>query len=109
MKRGIVTIPVCLQKKFSADFFPQYRIEAFISLLHLQLIHLDSECYLLLRFLNLFSSALAEELAECHVRTDLLKKRRKKKMNTVEYPALLEFIYGVSEHVFVIRSQVLSR
>lgn len=45
---------------------------------HLQLIHLDSKCYLLFSFLNLFSSGLAEELAKCHVHIDLLKKEEKK-------------------------------
>lgn len=91
-------------------FFPICRIEAFISFPHLQLIHLDSECYLLFSFLNLFSSSLAEDLAKCHVHIDLLKKRRKKKkIKAIEYPALLEFICGVSEHFFVIRSQVLLR
>jgi len=86
-----------------------HRIQVFISIPHLQLIHLDSECYLLFSFLNLFSSGLAEELAKCHVHIELLKKRRKKKMNAIEYLALLEFIYGVGEHFFVMRSQVLLR
>lgn len=108
MKNGIVTFPVWLQKKFSVDFFSTYQIEAFISLPHLQLMHLDFKCYLLSSFLNLFSSVLAEKLAKCHVHIDLLKKRRKKKI-AVEYPALMEFICGVSEHIFVIRSQVLLR
>lgn len=88
-------------------FFPICQIEAFISLLHLQLIHLD--CYLLFSFLNLFSSSLAEDLAKCHAHIDLLKKRRKKKIKVIEYPALLEFICGVSEHFFVTRSQILLR
>lgn len=70
-------IPGMPAKEIWCRLFSIYQIEAFISLPHLQLIHLDSECYLLFSFLNLFTSGLAEELAKCHVHIDLLKKKKK--------------------------------